>query len=77
MARNLRDFLGAATFGIGLQGNKTIAAVELEPDGGVTVYVAAADPMRGPRINVYPVGGSASASPSGSRVTYIIGGVHS
>jgi aldehyde oxidoreductase len=39
--------LGAAAFGIGFPGDKSIAAVELEPDDGVTMYVAAADPGEG------------------------------
>lgn len=39
--------LGAAAFGIGFPGDKSIAAVELEPDDGVTVYAAAADPGEG------------------------------
>lgn len=39
--------LGAAAFGIAMSGDKAIAAVELDPDDGVTVYVAAADPGEG------------------------------
>jgi aldehyde oxidoreductase len=39
--------LGAAAFGIGFPGDKSISAVELEPDDGVTVYAAAADPGEG------------------------------
>jgi aldehyde oxidoreductase len=39
--------LGAAAFGIAMPGDKSIAAVELDPDDGVTVYVAAADPGEG------------------------------
>jgi aldehyde oxidoreductase len=39
--------LGAAAFGIAMPGDKAIAAVELDPDDGVTVYVAAADPGEG------------------------------
>jgi aldehyde oxidoreductase len=39
--------LGAAAFGIGFPGDKSISAVELEPDDVVTVYAAAADPGEG------------------------------
>lgn len=39
--------LGAAAFGIGFPGDKSMAAVELDPDDGVTVYAAAADPGEG------------------------------
>ena len=39
--------LGAAAFGIGFPGDKSISAVELEEDDGVTVYAAAADPGEG------------------------------
>lgn len=39
--------LGAAAFGIAMPGDKAIAAIELDPDDGVTVYVAAADPGEG------------------------------
>ena len=39
--------LGAAAFGIGFPGDKSMAAVELEQDDGVTMYVAAADPGEG------------------------------
>lgn len=39
--------LGAAAFGIAMPGDKSVAAVELDPDDGVTVYVAAADPGEG------------------------------
>ncbi|SMD12051.1 aldehyde oxidoreductase [Desulfocicer vacuolatum DSM 3385] len=39
--------LGAAAFGIGFPGDKSISAVELEADDGVTVYAAAADPGEG------------------------------
>lgn len=39
--------LGAAAFGIGFPGDKSISAVELEPDDKVTVYAAAADPGEG------------------------------
>ena len=39
--------LGAAAFGIAMPGDKSIAAVELDPDDGATVYVAAADPGEG------------------------------
>ena len=38
--------LGAAAFGIAFPGDKSISAVELEPDDGVTVF-AAADPGEG------------------------------
>jgi len=39
--------LAAGAFGIGSPGDKAIAAVELDDDGGVTVYAAAADPGEG------------------------------
>ena len=39
--------LGAAAFGIAMPGDKSVAAIELDPDDGVTVYVAAADPGEG------------------------------
>jgi aldehyde oxidoreductase len=39
--------LGAAAFGIAFPGDKSISAVELEPDDRVTVYAAAADPGEG------------------------------
>ena len=39
--------LGAAAFGIAMPGDKSIAAIELDPDDGVTLYVAAADPGEG------------------------------
>lgn len=39
--------LGAAAFGIGMPGDKSICAVELEPDDGVSVFAAAADPGEG------------------------------
>ncbi len=39
--------LGAAAFGIGFPGDKSISAVELEADDRVTVYAAAADPGEG------------------------------
>ena len=39
--------LGAAAFGIGFPGDKSISAVELESDDTVTVYAAAADPGEG------------------------------
>ena len=39
--------LGAAAFGIAMPGDKSMSAVELEPDDGVTVYAAAADPGEG------------------------------
>lgn len=39
--------LGAAAFGIAMPGDKSISAVELEPDDRVTVYAAAADPGEG------------------------------
>jgi aldehyde oxidoreductase len=39
--------LGAAAFGIALAGDKAAAVVELDPDDGVTVYAAAADPGEG------------------------------
>ncbi len=38
---------GAAAFGIAMPGDKSMAAIELDPDDGVTVYVAAADPGEG------------------------------
>jgi aldehyde oxidoreductase len=39
--------VGAAAFGIAMPGDKAMAAVELDPDDGVTVYAAAADPGEG------------------------------
>jgi aldehyde oxidoreductase len=39
--------LGAAAFGIAMPGDKSVAAIELDEDDGVTVYVAAADPGEG------------------------------
>jgi len=39
--------LGAAAFGIGFPGDKSVSAVELEADDRVTVYAAAADPGEG------------------------------
>lgn len=39
--------LGAAAFGIGFPGDKSMAVVELEEDDKVTVYAAAADPGEG------------------------------
>ena len=39
--------LAAGAFGIGSPGDKAISAVELDDDGGVTVYAAAADPGEG------------------------------
>ncbi len=39
--------LGAAAFGIAFPGDKSISAVELEPDDCVTVYASAADPGEG------------------------------
>ena len=39
--------LGAGSFGIGRPGDSAIAAVELDPDGGVSIYAAAADPGEG------------------------------
>jgi aldehyde oxidoreductase len=39
--------LGAGSFGIGSPGDTAIAAVELDSDGGVSVYAAAADPGEG------------------------------
>ena len=41
--------VGVATgsFGIGMPGDMSIAAVELDPDGGISVYAAAADPGEG------------------------------
>ena len=39
--------LGAASFGIAMPGDKSIGFVELDPDDGVTVYIAAGDPGEG------------------------------
>lgn len=39
--------LAAAAFGIGGPNDQAIAAVELDPDGGVTIFAAAADPGEG------------------------------
>ena len=39
--------VGAGAFGIGGPGDSAIAALELDDDGGVTIYAAAADPGEG------------------------------
>ncbi|MBI5581014.1 MAG: molybdopterin-dependent oxidoreductase [Deltaproteobacteria bacterium] len=39
--------LGTGAFGIGMPGDTSVAAVELDPDGGISVYAAAADPGEG------------------------------
>jgi aldehyde oxidoreductase len=39
--------LGTGAFGIGGPGDVSVAAVELDPDGGISVYAAAADPGEG------------------------------
>jgi aldehyde oxidoreductase len=39
--------VGAGSFGIGRPGDEANAVVELDPDGGLTVYTAAADPGEG------------------------------
>jgi aldehyde oxidoreductase len=39
--------LGTGAFGIGGPGDSSVAAVELDPDGGISVYAAAADPGEG------------------------------
>ena len=39
--------LGAAAFGIAMPGDKSIGFVELDPDDGVTVYMAVGDPGEG------------------------------
>ena len=39
--------LAATAFGIASPGDAAIAAVELDPDGGITIYAAAADPGEG------------------------------
>lgn len=39
--------IGAGAFGIGSPGDAAVAAVELDSDGGVTVYAAVADPGEG------------------------------
>jgi aldehyde oxidoreductase len=39
--------IAAGAHGIGASGDSAIAAVELDPDGGVSVYVACADPGEG------------------------------
>jgi aldehyde oxidoreductase len=39
--------LGTGAFGIGGPGDTAVAAVELDPDGGISVYAAAADPGEG------------------------------
>jgi aldehyde oxidoreductase len=39
--------LGTGAFGIGGPGDTATAAVELDPDGGISVYAAAADPGEG------------------------------
>jgi aldehyde oxidoreductase len=45
----LRRGVGLATgaFGIGMPGDSAMAAVEMDPDDGVTIYAAAADPGEG------------------------------
>ena len=39
--------LATGSFGIGMPGDSSVAAVELDPDGGVSVFAAAADPGEG------------------------------
>ncbi len=39
--------LGTGSFGIGGPGDASVAAVELDPDGGISVFAAAADPGEG------------------------------
>ncbi|HHX75728.1 MAG TPA: molybdopterin-dependent oxidoreductase [Firmicutes bacterium] len=39
--------IAAGSFGIGSPGDKAIVSIELDPDGGVTVYAAVADPGEG------------------------------
>jgi aldehyde oxidoreductase len=39
--------MGTGAFGIGGPGDTAVAAVELDPDGGLSVYAAAADPGEG------------------------------
>ena len=39
--------LGAGAHGVGRTGEGAVAAVELDPDGGISVYAAAADPGEG------------------------------
>ena len=39
--------LGTGAFGIGMPGDTSVAAVELDPDGGISVFAAAADPGEG------------------------------
>ncbi|MCU0603790.1 MAG: molybdopterin-dependent oxidoreductase [Desulfobacterales bacterium] len=39
--------LGTGAFGIGGPGDTAVAAVELDPDGGISVFAAAADPGEG------------------------------
>jgi aldehyde oxidoreductase len=39
--------LGTGAFGIGMPGDTAVAAVELDPDGGISVFAAAADPGEG------------------------------
>jgi aldehyde oxidoreductase len=39
--------LATGAFGIGMPGDTSVAAVELDPDGGISVYAAAADPGEG------------------------------
>ncbi len=39
--------LGTGAFGIGGPGDASVAAVELDPDGGISVFAAAADPGEG------------------------------
>ena len=39
--------LGTGAFGIAMPGDASVAAAELDPDGGISVYTAAADPGEG------------------------------
>jgi aldehyde oxidoreductase len=39
--------LGTGAFGIGMPGDTSVAAVELDADGGISIYAAAADPGEG------------------------------
>ena len=46
--------LGTHAFGIGGPGDEGRVFVELDPDGGMTVFCAVADPGRGQRLDAYP-----------------------
>jgi aldehyde oxidoreductase len=57
--------LGAAAFGIAMPGDKSIGFVELDPDDGVTVYMAAGDPGEGNDSMITQLVASVLALPPG------------